>query len=351
MDIYSFNTPKDTRFWKIVSTKNQNINDSIKIHGKQYKVLGKAEHKHPALPLLFIRTAIVLSAVFSLGLTVILSKKMRSCFKENAINKVFLQAISSTNTSKLAEIQKYGATDIQGRSFGVYLVANEIKDGVADTLKESMPTNTNQGIHIGCAGLYNFDIMCIRKPEYGLIFDYNQNNKKFINQTIDFIKKAATREEFAKCMQIYINDDKAAKNQLFAWKDNQQQAQVYENFKDECGRQGSWLSSDDNYKYIRDLVRQDHILAISQDITNTKAFTNIVASLKSNNIPIDTVYLSNICDFTKEEKAKRDFLSTTNILVEENTYLICCHKRERKEDPLTLYVHKKDDFAQQIYPS
>lgn len=67
--------------------------------------------------------------------------------------------------------------------------------------------NKNSNIcHIGCSGYYNFDIACYRKSDMIILFDNNDQQVKFMKQTINFVKISDTRNKFINYMIKYLNE-------------------------------------------------------------------------------------------------------------------------------------------------
>ena len=113
--------------------------------------------------------------------------------KTQAVAESALQAaVGNPLSRKLRNLSDSGCN---GSVVGVYLFSNE--HGIPEVRKilaaQKAPGNS---CHIGFAGLYNFDIMALRRPEWGLICDFNPHNKQVIEKVLELIKESSTRQEF-----------------------------------------------------------------------------------------------------------------------------------------------------------
>ena len=64
---------------------------------------------------------------------------------------------------------------------------------------------TTETCHIGVSGYYNFDIAILRKSNRIIIFDNNEQQIKFMKQTLKSINISKNREEFINNMMSYLN--------------------------------------------------------------------------------------------------------------------------------------------------
>ncbi len=212
-------------------------------------------------------------------------------------------------------------SNCSGIVHGIYLSTNETDLQVTRDFLTATPT-PNQGCHIGCAGWHNFDIMATRMSAYGLILDFNPQNKRLIEATLSVITHSSTREEFATKMGAYL--DRGLIKFCHKSPPLNQSLTAKEEMMIEFNREGSWLSKEETYQYIRSLALNDKIAAITEDIRNTRRFVDIPELLNQFGITIDTIYLSNICIFMKDGEDKQAFASTLQTLIDPNTIVINC---------------------------
>lgn len=119
----------------------------------------------------------------------------------------------------------------------------------------------------------------------------------------------------------------------------------------EFNREGSWLSNEETYQYIRTLALNDKIAAITEDIRNTHRLTDIPDLLYQFGITIDTIYLSNICIFMRNGEDKQAFASTLQTFINPNTIVINCPSKteasfagENISNPLQQFAMLRGDF-------
>lgn len=213
---------------------------------------------------------------------------------------------------------------------GIYLTTNE--SGLEETKDFLTKTpQINQGCHIGCAGWHNFDIMVLRKSAYGLILDFNPENKKLMEETLTILKESTTREIFVEKMGDYLDKKlmkfcpkvDAVKGTLTA------KEEMMVEFK----REGSWLAKEESYDYIRKLALKDKIAAITEDIRNTKRLAEIPDELNKFGVAVDTIYLSNICIFMNNQKDKAAFTATLEALIHPKAIVINCPRKTEPSFP------------------
>ncbi len=216
---------------------------------------------------------------------------------------------------------------VRGQVNGLYITTNEKNLEATNLLLTNHPLRKNT-IHIGCASWHNLDIMCKRKSDFGLIVDFNPENAAFIKKTIEIIKKFASREDFVSNMIAYLNSLRGKERDIFFHKD--QYGSPTDRIEKELLREGSWLQNQKNYEFIKNLASNNKITAITEDIKNHEKFYNIRKHLDTHEILIDTVYLSNICNFMTTKEDQESFTKSITHLVDSKTLFINCPKIKYK---------------------
>ncbi len=215
-----------------------------------------------------------------------------------------------------------------GEVNGIYITANETGlEGTRKFLEGHPRHGDSQTIHIGCAGWHNFDIMCERGSSYGLIVDFNPENAKFIEKTIESIKSSSDKKMFLENMIKYLLTLKEEKRKAYFHWDLQGKSLI-DRVTAELVREGSWLNTDKAYKHIKKLVSEDRLIAITEDITHSEKFSSIRKVLNENNIVIDTLYLSNICNFMRSETRESAIVKSIKHVLNDDTVFISCPKRK-----------------------
>jgi hypothetical protein len=224
------------------------------------------------------------------------------------------------------------------------------------SLKQETENNLHK-CHIGISGWYNFDIIYMRNSNRGIFFDCNSNQITFLKWTLINIKDSYSRNDFINKMEEYINmmnniyseehkiivknygynDNNwtnAARNKIhetcILFYPNISEDILYSNFtitsnvadeiKYELIREGSWLSTEESYQYIRKLVLADKIAVLCEDIRNKSTFEYIANILYENNVIMDTIYLSNIADYISDY----ELISFINMFQRDNPHVIWC---------------------------
>jgi hypothetical protein len=212
---------------------------------------------------------------------------------------------------------------------GVYLGTNEVNLNVARELIQSRPKSENS-VHIGFSSWHNFDLIVEGQCSRAVLCDFNPNTKTFLKTTLDLIKKSSDREEFVKKMDIYF---KRLRYDVFRGEgyyilDNikyrvflSEEAEV----RFELTREGSWLSTDRGFDYIKMLASNDKIAIITEDILNTNVFVKIKKILAGSGCDIFSFYVSNIGEYCKKNAAA--FISTVRSLISDETVVIAAPNR------------------------
>jgi hypothetical protein len=196
----------------------------------------------------------------------------------------------------------------------VFVVTNESGLNASKEILSKKPKIENS-CHIGCAGWHNFDIMSLRKSSYGVIFDYDPQNKILLDITLKVLKKSLTREEFIKDINEYID---------FI---NIKLDTSVERIKKELNREGSWLYSEESFNYIKKMASEGSIATFTVDILDTAIFKELGGLLGYH--CIDTVYLSNMRVFIKLDD-RNTFLTSLHHIVSDNTSIINCPEFPKK---------------------
>lgn len=224
------------------------------------------------------------------------------------------------------ELMRFNNGQVKGQVHGIYITTNESGlESTAQKLKDH-PRPSQTTVHIGCAAWHNLDIMYARGSDYGLIIDFNPKNAEFMKKTMELVKHSESRALFVQNMVAYLNGLQGEERQLFFHKD--QTGLPTERIEKELMRDSSWLGSDDNYRFIRQLAFSDRLVALTENITHSETFSQMRAYLDKSGIVVDTVYLSNICQFMRTSADEVAYQKTVGYLLNKETLLISCPKSE-----------------------
>lgn len=196
---------------------------------------------------------------------------------------------------------------------GIFVVANvePLSTPVVEQIQKYIHVEPEKRCHIGCEAFFNFDIMCMRKSNYGIIFDLNPRNKKLIIIIQKLIITSNSRKDFIeklteKLTPIVENDKELKNNEKIINKYDQNECPL-QRINKELERDNSWLSTDENFAHIKSLFEKNQIIAITQNIANNQQFLFLVTKLHNQGICIDSIYLSNLSNWVKDKFC--DFLS------------------------------------------
>lgn len=197
----------------------------------------------------------------------------------------------------------------------VYVITNETGLGEVRSVLKNTPLVSNS-CHIGTAGWYNFDIISLRKSEYGIIFDYNPNNALFMEISMQLAMQAKSRHKFVELIVEFLQTH----NKTISLDDKEN---INLRIRGELTREGSWLSSEQSFNFIKNCIKKGRVATFTNTISNTYIFNELRALIDSKNIVIDTIYLSNIRVFIDSEH-KEDFVRSIETLSQPETLIINC---------------------------
>jgi len=219
---------------------------------------------------------------------------------------------------------------------GLFITSNEIGLKKSKKSLQDKPQVSNS-CHIGCASWHNLDIMAQRKSSFGVIFDCNPLNKELMEKTFEILEVSDTRQIFQTKMLQYL---KSVPKDRFGW--NRKERVHEEKVKRHLTKNGSWLSSDENFEFIKSLCREGKIIPISETIQNSSTFKKLAKILKKNSLVVDTVYLSNMRAFMKSPKKRKGYVRSLNALISDDTLVIHCPRKAKGKDDKDLSIR---DFS------
>lgn len=209
----------------------------------------------------------------------------------------------------------------------VFLGTNEVDTAKSAEFLSSIP-NQLGGCHIGFSGWHNFDIMVMRQSRLGVICDINPRNTLFLEAMLGLVRTAENCQDFINKAIEYIH----ITDKLFKFSPNiNDQDEFYKQIESlsdeveaELRRPSSWLYEESRFEYIKKLALADKIALVTRDIRHTQQFEQLCKLLGEHQVPIDTVYVSNIFGWQKKEADKKQFIESLKVLTaRDDTVLIC----------------------------
>lgn len=266
--------------------------------------------------------------------------KIKSC--NRTIMDKFSQKIRKCNDHNITNYQL------------CYIGTNEI---ISANLRKS---EHNKKCHIGVSGWHNFDIIAQTYPNHAIIFDYNINQVKFMKWSIYYVNENVTRDKFLDHILSHIkstveNQEREVQRKIsqqpngcieqltyqFSSNDirfypnlsldpsyslyhqnffNQKNIPLFEaEIRFEMIRINSWLSNDQSYNYVRQMIKNDKIAILCLDARNLEPISRL---LNENFFLVDTFYISNVADYMKTEKDKNKLIENVNMITSNETKII-----------------------------
>lgn len=257
-------------------------------------------------------------------------------------------------------LRRFNDSNCHGSICGAYITTNEL--GLEEVMSFLMKTSrVVEGFHIGFSGWYNFDVMAARRSGRGLICDFNPDNKKFIERTLQILRTSSSRESFVKAMMEFAE----GRNGIYFSPNDRPECIGAENeIRQELYRKGSWLFTEEAFNHIKNLAMSDKIAAITTDIRNSANFQKVATLFADNNMSIDSLYLSNISMYLSHEVDNRNaYTSTVKLLIKPETivinastfqssrrYAISGSGNWKQEVFLGASIQKPDDY-ERLFPS
>jgi|GEM_PF-2013893 len=252
---------------------------------------------------------------------------------ESPLSTAIYDALGEPTEDLNSNLQGCSNEFCNGCTVGVYLTTNEDDTETTWRKLSSLPRSAHR-CHIGFSGLHNFDIMAARSSEYGLICDFNPNNKKFMDAVISAVQLENSRERFIeklekviKCIHeinphffsVNVSEEDSNDDAILEW------GNPAIDFKKQTTKPTSWLYNDERFKHIQDMAKAGRITAITEDIRHTGTFAHIAELYKKNGVIIDSLYVSNINRYMKSKEDQDAYTNTIfTLLQSDNPILIDC---------------------------
>ncbi|MBN2479154.1 MAG: hypothetical protein JXA94_02905 [Parachlamydiales bacterium] len=178
-------------------------------------------------------------------------------------------------------------TQFQGVDTKPYILTNESDLDKTYQILTRIP-RVERGFHVGVSCLHNFDIMCARRSCGAILFDASDNVIDLHKEIKRAILYYEDRRDFVKYIK-YLPE-----------KYRRDSFDTFESKMDsELEKTNGWLSSDENYQFIRSLFLNDKIISLKLDIQDYKSFQMIREFIDAEKLTADTIYVSNVGDWVQ----------------------------------------------------
>jgi len=157
-----------------------------------------------------------------------------------------------------------------------HLTSNEYGRSLTKIILESIPKQEN-ACHFGVSGWHNYDIAAVRESSFIIVGDINSNTILIHKKTMELLASSADRQEFVKKFSEWAenNSDKLEVNMQFSPSET-----ILGEIEKELVREGSWLSTDSNFNYVKKMSKENRIVSMQLDITDRKSLKKISTLVK-----------------------------------------------------------------------
>lgn len=187
------------------------------------------------------------------------------------------------------------------------------------------------GIHIGWACQFNYDVIAIRHPQQAIICDINSGMHHLYEKINELIKLNNNKKDFLEQLNEFLNHPEVAENLSY----NYEYRSPGELLKF-LTHEDSWLSSDESYEYVRTMHIEGRITYLALDITNDSGyFTELRQWIDNSGYQVDTLYASNIVEWLKTPQAQGYYRINLELLMTAHSHFIYAKRPglDRKENP------------------
>ncbi|MFH1800783.1 MAG: response regulator [Candidatus Omnitrophota bacterium] len=194
------------------------------------------------------------------------------------------------------------------------------------------PRKGAQHIHIGFSGLENLNFVVARDSGGFLWMNRNGNMRRVFEETRKIIiAEKADRFDFVKRMK-----------EIFSYEPPYWDSRGFsQRMDEELMRPGSWLSSDGNFEKVQRLFRESKVLFIEADASNASFMKSLQEIFNAEGIRVDTLFLTNIPDWIKNEGREAAFFEAMSVLGDSNTLVIQSNLtqlwQERRQEALESF--------------
>ncbi|HEX2579107.1 MAG TPA: hypothetical protein VHK67_01725 [Rhabdochlamydiaceae bacterium] len=198
-----------------------------------------------------------------------------------------------------------------------YIGCNE--RGQETTLAALTPSTVSaeNRVHLGFSVWFNFDLMAVSKPSYGIICDVDDNVMDIYKGIAGALEKSSNRGEFVTYFRQFLE---ASSEHLYALPP-EEMSKLFD-IDAELIRPGSWLSSEASFQVIKNLATKSRLLFLNVNITDKQAFIQLKTWLDTNHLELDILYASNIIDWLKDELSQQSYLLNLKMVSTSNTRFI-----------------------------
>jgi len=179
---------------------------------------------------------------------------------------------------------------------GTFLLSNE-SFLARDKFAVSGLGRPEKTVHIGLAGMFNFDMLAARKTGYAILLDKNERQIEAFRLMRNVIGAAINSTEFVRSFL-----DALQKRYDYFFPNHEEFEKFSESFKFGLTQSDSWLGNAEDFDWIRNMFREGRILSYRADVANANLFRAIGDWMGRQQLELDSVYLSNVPEWLLENR-------------------------------------------------
>lgn len=222
------------------------------------------------------------------------------------------------------------------------------------SMKDFWPAPSN-GALVGFSTLFNLDLICARKSKIAFFCDLSSYVFRYYLIIQETIKEAQNRYDFVRLIVenllkngFLCSDAEKMTQQVFRGvfltrknlselnkEPHMSKAVSVEEltnyFLKQLKTENSWLSTDDNYNFVRDLYLDNKIFHLPLDAKDKNGNFEILSKwITSHGYKVDTLYISNIRDWLHYQSYIEAFNNNIDALRNDSTIIIDSHSLNEK---------------------
>lgn len=201
-----------------------------------------------------------------------------------------------------------------------YVRCNEsLQEEILEAL--SQYPKPEKGVHIGWSIEFNYRIILARKPALVILCDINQRVFDFFDLFKIALIESYSQDDFLSKLKEILE-----KESDYFFHQKEPRYSLYSTLQSYM----TWISCEENYRYLKEMYMNDKIIHLQLDIKDKKnKFELIKQWIDSNGYTLDTLYLSNIWMWLKKDRDL--FAQNINNLMHENCIFIDSHNSLKRE--------------------
>ncbi len=188
---------------------------------------------------------------------------------------------------------------------------------------ESLPPHGNLMIAVSC--FFALNVYAVRKNlDYLLIVDRGSRVNIFWNKALEIIKETERPKDALESLKNHIIKD----HETYFSSDDEE-ISAYDSalyrlkcLKEEFDNGVSFLSTEEKYKRVRSLLISQRFSIKQVDISDWEAMKKIGSLLKTHQLGLDILYISNVPKYSKDEDCIKYLYKSLPYLLKSDTHII-----------------------------